>query len=189
MDSRPHISIEPGLYILVPILILLIPLRYLFAWTIAVTAHELGHICALYAMDQPITQIKIGFRGAEIHTHSLSSGKEVICAAAGPLLGGILILFAKFMPLISLCAAFQTAFNLLPLPQQDGERILQAGLSLFIPKYAGVITVIVRYIFTVILSLFCILYGTGIPGISVIGGLILLKVVKRPCKRSKQIVQ
>lgn len=189
MRNKISVVLDQKLYWIIPILIMFIPLRFLLAWAVAVTCHEFGHICALYLLNIKISSVRIGFRGVVIQTEALSPVTELICASAGPLLGAVLILFSRYAPLVGLCAVFHTVYNLLPLPQHDGERILANSLYLLVPRYAATVITLIQVLFAVLLILLCIRYGAHIPGVYGIVLLILLKAAKIPCKQGKQIVQ
>ena len=51
MRNKISVALDQKLYWIIPILIVFIPLRFLLAWTVAVTCHEFGHICALYLLN------------------------------------------------------------------------------------------------------------------------------------------
>lgn len=124
---KPDIRIEAGACILGAAAILMVPLRWLMGAVAAAGVHELGHLLALKWMGVPIRGIRIGFGGAKIETEPMTRWVELIAAAAGPVAGLVLVLFARWMPCCAVCAAVQTAFNLLPFGEQDGKRILRCA--------------------------------------------------------------
>lgn len=90
--------------------------------------HESGHLAALYFFKSPPLGIKFDFFGMKIETSKklLSPAREIICAAAGPLINLVaaaLLHFFKYSDsaLLSLGLAL---FNLLPVSVLDGGRIL-----------------------------------------------------------------
>ena len=124
--DRPRLSISGGAFVLTAAGVLLLPLPWLAAALGAGTAHELGHLLALRAMGEPIREIRLGAFGAAIELDSLSPGRELVSAAAGPGAGLALVLLGRWMPRLAFCAAVQSAFNLLPIFPMDGGRIRSA---------------------------------------------------------------
>ena len=124
---KPDIRIEAGVCIVGAAAILIVPLRWLMGAAVAAGVHEMGHLLALKGMGVPIRGMRIGFGGAKIETGPLTRWEELIAAAAGPGAGMVLTLFARWIPCCAVCAAVQTAFNLLPLGKQDGKRILRCA--------------------------------------------------------------
>ena len=51
---RDKISVSPGVYFLLPAAALLLPLRWVLAWVLAVAVHELGHYLALKLCRVPV---------------------------------------------------------------------------------------------------------------------------------------
>lgn len=122
---KPDIRIEAGACIVGAATILIVPLRWLMGAAVAAGVHEMGHLLALKGMGVRITGVAIGVGGAKIRTAPMTRWQELIAAAAGPGAGLLLVLFARWVPCCAVCAAVQTAFNLLPLGKQDGKRILR----------------------------------------------------------------
>ena len=122
---KPDIRIEASACLLGAAAILLVPLRWLAGAMVAAGVHEMGHLLALKWLGVPIRGVEIGFGGAKIKTAPMTRLEELVAAGAGPAAGRLLILFARWMPCCAVCAAVQTVFNLLPMGQQDGKRILR----------------------------------------------------------------
>lgn len=98
----------------------------------AAAIHELGHFLVLRWFGVPVEGISLGALGANmvVRTETLSYGREVLCALAGP---GMNLLWALWFQgrnqtfagiHFSLCV-----FNLLPIAPLDGGRALSALLS------------------------------------------------------------
>lgn len=126
--ERPEISGWLLLYLAV--LILLLPLRWVFAWMIAAALHEFGHIIALRCMGVRVRQLRIGLFGAKIVTEPLTSGQEFVAALAGPAVGVLLLGAVAIFPRIAICGAIQSAYNLLPVYPMDGGRVVRCGMEL-----------------------------------------------------------
>ena len=189
MKRTRKITVDFPLYFALPFVILLFPIRFLFAWFIAAFIHEAGHITASYLFGTKILSIRIGLYGAKIEVMPSSTVDELLCVISGPLFGCLLILFGKIIPYIAFCAVIQTVYNLLPFPGNDGEKVLIGLLSFFIPRNAVKIVGCIRIIILCLICWFCIRnlrLGLFVP---LIGGAVLMKCVKIPCKHSKQIVQ
>jgi len=137
--NRCRIYFARGMYLYLAILILLVPLRWLFAMCIGAAVHELLHILALKLFRIHIYSIKIGPMGAAIHTQMISHQQELICALAGPIGALSLLLFVKWIPMIALCVFFQSLYNLLPIYPFDGGRALHCIFHMLLPeRYADV---------------------------------------------------
>lgn len=173
--------------------LLLIPLRWLFAWVLAAVIHEIGHLIAIIWSGHRIGKIVIKGLGAEIHTDSLGRD-EWFCAMAGPAVSLLLVLLSHTFPLLSICAFLQMAVNLLPIPPLDGGRVLK-GLLCFIfeeknaDKYTKIIGILI-----VIVTLIAFWYFSGVNlRFLVVGSciIIILKILKLkiPCKRRNKWVQ
>lgn len=139
---KPDIRIEAGVCLLGAAAILMVPLRWLLGAVVAAGIHELGHLLALKWMGIPVTGINIGFGGAKIQTAPMGRWEELAAAGAGPMAGLILVLFARWMPCCAVCAAVQTVFNLLPVGQQDGKRILKCAAGERISRICEICTIL-----------------------------------------------
>ena len=122
---KPDIRIEASACIWGAVAILIVPLRWLIGAVVAALVHEMGHLLALKWLGVPVRGIQIGFGGTKIETGPLNRWEELLAAGAGPGAGALLILFARWIPYCAVCAAVQTVFNLLPVGEQDGKRILR----------------------------------------------------------------
>ena len=106
--------------------------------------HELGHLLALIAVGARIHSIRLGVFGAVI-IHGTVSRWEGLCAAAGPLVNGILCFVpaSVFFHQVNLALLL---YNLLPIFPLDGGRILQWYLLRFFShEQAAKRMVYVRY--------------------------------------------
>lgn len=127
-------SITGGACIWACILLLVLPLRWVAAAIVAAAVHELCHLLALSLLGIRVFGINIGGRGAVLQTDSLSDRDELICAMAGPLGSFLLLLFAKWLPRIALCGLFQGLYNLLPVGNLDGGRVVHSLANLVCRK-------------------------------------------------------
>ena len=105
-----------------------IPLPWCAGAFLAAVIHELSHIAAIYLLGERIVDIRIGIFGSVIETQPMKQGREVVCAAFGPL-GSLTFAAAfSFFPEAALCALVQGLYNLLPIYPLDGGRILHCLL-------------------------------------------------------------
>ena len=81
----------------------------------------------------PVNAITIHPTGIRMQAAPDSPGKELFCAAAGPVLGLSLLLLARWLPGLAMLATFHSIYNLLPVYPNDGGRILRSFCSLLMP--------------------------------------------------------
>ena len=194
-NMKASIRIEPAACILGTLLLLTVPLNWLFSALIAAVFHELCHITALRLFKHRIWNVRIGIGGTSMETEPLSGRSELICAAAGPV-GSFLLLFVIHrFPRIALCALIQGIYNLLPIYPLDGGRIFRClAESCFPEKNAqtlcataenitviGVLLVLMVISFHVSLGVFPFLLTAGF----------IMKILRRkiPCKAPQLGVQ
>lgn len=117
---------EPWAFFIICLVILLAPLWWVLSWLFSVVLHELGHLMMAKILSVPVYGITIGISGARIDMAPMDPGREFLCAAGGPIMGIILLLLGRWMPLVALCAFFHTAWNLIPVGKRDGARMLHS---------------------------------------------------------------
>lgn len=127
------ITVKPGFLIVLAISLLLLPIKFVCAWLIAVFIHELSHLIMLLALKLKIHAIGITATGVRINTAPAEPWQELLCASAGPLGGLFLGLFIRITPVISLFAIIQSCINLIPIGERDGACILRC-LIIFCSK-------------------------------------------------------
>lgn len=136
-NVRFHVS--ASVCILLAMMVLVLPLKWVAAAIVAAAVHELCHGVAVILCGGRITRVTLGSAGAAMEIGSMSRGKELICALAGPAGGLLLLLLARYIPRIAVCAAFHSLYNLLPVYPLDGGRALRCGAELLSPVRADVI--------------------------------------------------
>lgn len=111
----------------------------LSATLLAALFHECGHLVAARLLDIPIRLMEIDLFGAKIYPARFipSYRQELLLAVAGPLfsllLGVFLLPHGGALSVAMRDATFSFAlFNLLPISDFDGGRILHATLSQFL---------------------------------------------------------
>lgn len=125
-----ELGFSGGFLVLLALLLLVLPLPWILAAVVAAAVHECGHALAIRLLSDKKAGIHIGTTGAKMDLPVMSQGREVVCALAGPMAGLCLLLFARWMPRVAICALIQTAYNLLPIFPFDGGRALQSSLRL-----------------------------------------------------------
>ena len=132
--GRSACAIEPGLYLLLALLVLMLPLRWLAAVFLSVLVHELGHALALKLCRVEVYRVSFSIPGAQLDTAPISVPQELFCALAGPASGLCLLLLADIFPRTAICAGLHSVYNLLPIYPLDGGRALFCLTRLILPE-------------------------------------------------------
>lgn len=123
------LSFQPAACVVLAFAILILPIQWLLSWILAAWFHELCHYLMIRMTGGRVLKVKLGIFGAEMIADIPLSGREVLCALAGPLGGMLLLLLVRIAPRVALCAFVQSACNLLPVYPLDGGRILYGLLK------------------------------------------------------------
>ena len=119
------IRAEAGFWLVLGLMVLLFPLRFLLGILTAALVHELGHILALRLLGGRVQGIRLHSCGARIEAAPMETGRAAICALAGPAAGAVCILAWRWFPDLALAALVQTVFNLIPVYPLDGGRAVR----------------------------------------------------------------
>lgn len=124
-----------GFCVLLALMLLLVPLPWMFAGCFAALVHEVCHYLAIRACTHRRTCVKIFSYAARMPLPEMSRGREVLCALAGPVGALGLLLLARWMPRVAVCSALQSAYNLLPIYPLDGGRALRSGAAVLLSPH------------------------------------------------------
>ena len=130
MEATKKISVDPGFWIVICMLIMVVPWNWLGACVISMMVHECAHGGAVRLCGGTVSSIRIGPSGMVMDVTGLSLGRELICAMAGPAGSLLLFLLARWIPRTALCAAVHLLYNLLPMYPLDGGRVLRCTAEL-----------------------------------------------------------
>lgn len=155
--NKCSIRITSRFLVAFAVLILLLPLKWLAAWFLAVAVHEASHCGAILLCRQPIESLSIDIWGAKIQTRPFTNIQTAICAFAGPVGGFLLLIFLRNYPELALCGLIQSVYNLFPIYPLDGGRILYSLASIFFSgNAAGIICKTFSVLFLLLFFLFCL---------------------------------
>ena len=119
------IRIEAGFWIVLGLMVLLFPVRFLLGVVLAAFIHETGHILAIRLTGGRILSVQLHAFGARIEAVPMEPGRAAICALAGPAAGALTLFAWRWFPELTLAGLVQTAFNLLPIYPLDGGRVVR----------------------------------------------------------------
>lgn len=131
--NRIPVTVSGWAYLYLAVLLLLVPIRLLLAVLISAAVHEISHLIAIRMLGLQVYSVHVGIQGAKIHAQPMHEKQELLCAAAGPLGGLLLVPLFRWIPAVSLCAAVHTLYNLLPVYPADGGRLMRCGAKLLLP--------------------------------------------------------
>lgn len=192
---RPLVTFSSWFYLWLAVAIVLLPIKWLVAWIIAIIAHEIFHYIALRLFGYPVVQIHIGFRGVKMVTEEPRGKSGVCCALAGPLAGFLLFVFVRWIPRIAICGLMQSVYNLLPFYPLDGGRALRCILQRVVKNGAvikihrGIEAATCAAIVILLLIIFIWLDLKILPVLGIVCLLASKYVIKIPCKELQKRVQ
>lgn len=189
------LKIEPFFYLYIASAVMLLPIRLVLAWLLAVLIHELSHYIALKVCKIEISNIRISVSGVIMQVNNLSGWKEAICALSGPAGGLFPLLLSRWLPCTAIFSFIHSCYNLLPMFSLDGGRVLKTALVKMLGARAGERT---HFSVSCMLAGCLLVIGTFLFAYFNLPLWILLAIFsatvsnvmrKFPCKRRKQIVQ
>lgn len=156
---RSKAQLAGGL-ILAAFWVLVLPLKWLAAAVIAAAVHEAFHFAAVQLCGGRVTAFGVAAGGAVMAAEDLSPAKQLICSLAGPIGGLVLLLAAKWIPLVAICSFVLSAYNLLPIFPLDGGRALCIALKImFSPQTAKTVETVIRTAFLTLLTAAAVVLG------------------------------
>jgi stage IV sporulation protein FB len=188
-------SFSAALLFIFALALLLLPIQWIGAVTLAAVFHELCHYAAVRLCGGKINGVAVGLSGAQMGVAGVSAGKELFCALAGPAGSLALLLFSRWLPRTAVCAGFQGIYNLLPIYPLDGGRVIRCLTELLFPFHVG--ERICRYIEIMCIScmIFLALYGCFVLHLGILPLMVAASVILRrfpgkiPCKPQGNSVQ
>lgn len=145
-----------SLWVLLGLLVLALPLRWMVAVAISIAVHEMCHYFAVRMCGGQVYSLNISASGLKMRTSSLSAGKELLCALAGPAGSFLLFLLCIRMPRLALCALAHSVFNLIPLYPMDGGRAVENLLILLFPCWGARVFLWLERVLGAVLVLVCL---------------------------------
>ena len=119
------IETDWGFWLVLALMLLLFPLKFLAGVLIAALVHECGHLLAIRLTGGQVLSLRLRAGGAEIETAPMKPGKEALCAIAGPAAGALTIFAWQWFPELAVAGLVQTVFNLIPVYPLDGGRLVR----------------------------------------------------------------
>lgn len=189
-----RVRVDPGVYVLGAVLLLLLPLKWLLAALAAALIHELFHGLAIHLVGGRLLEVRIGVGGAVMEADLPGSGAECLCALAGPAGSLLLLSLFRVCPEIAVCAGVQGLFNLMPVYPLDGGRALRCGFNTLSPglgeRIGNAVQAVTLAALVVAAVAGCLRLSLGIlPFGAVFFWLIRALSRKRPCKQRRIRVQ
>lgn len=186
LQNKHRIAFSPLVFLTAALLLLTVPVRWLLAALYAGFVHELCHILVIRFFRVKIYSVSVGVHGARIKTAPMTCIQELFCTLAGPLGALSLLLFAKWIPRVAICAAFQSLYNLFPVYPSDGGRILYCCAKLLLPTSSAIrISQAVESVF-LFGAVTIGIYGTFFLHLGLIPMLIAWSLIFRGIRRHKE---
>lgn len=173
------ITFNSNTYLYLAILLLILPVKWLIAWLIAVCFHEACHYLAVKLCGGESYHLRVGFGGAVISCSELTNKKHLFSLLAGPLGGLLLVFFGRWFPRVALCSWALSVYNLLPLLPLDGGQALRLLMKNSQRFYTVERVILIVLTFCSIWASF--LLRLGVLPVAIVG-ILWVKNRNSPCK-------
>ena len=127
---------NPGVYLWAALLLLILPLNWVFSGLAAALIHEICHLLVLKLMGGSVKSVRITACGCVMETSELTDVQALFSILAGPAGSLLLALLIRKKPRLAVCGLFHGMYNLLPFFPLDGGRVLQLVLCRYCPEHA-----------------------------------------------------
>ena len=114
---------DGGFWIVLGLMVLLFPFRFLAGVLLAAAVHELGHLTVIWLTGGRVRCIWLHGGGARIETDPMEPGQAILCALAGPGAGALTVFAWRWFPELAVAGLVQTIFNLIPIYPLDGGQV------------------------------------------------------------------
>lgn len=190
LGNNVQIRVSGSACILLALMLLVLPLKWIGAALLAAALHEAFHAAAIILCGGRVQRLLLGSKGAAMEITPMTQGRELFCALSGPAGGLLLLLLAKWMPRTAICAVFHSFYNLLPVYPLDGGRALHCAAEMILHEKADRVCLWVENFSLVCIAALavyaCFILKLGLLPLLLAAG---LWARKSPCKEQVLAVQ
>ncbi len=187
MDRNKRSIFTSLVYLYFACLVLVLPLRWLLGWVLAIAVHELGHWLAVVICGGKVLSLSAVPGGLDMVVAPMTGGQRFVCIICGPVIGITPVLLYGWFPEVAVFSFLLTVYNLIPVRPLDGGCLLELLLGSCEKSYRIFECVILGTIAVTCVGL-SVFYKLGLLPVAVAAELIL-KNTKITCKREVAAVQ
>jgi len=184
-ETSVRVTVKPNTYVYLVMLIFFVPLKWMAAWLIAVSVHELSHYVGVKLCGGEVLEFSVGVGGAHMVCSPLENRRKLFSVLSGPIGGFALVLLGRWFPRTALCSWLLSVYNFLPLLNLDGGRALEI---LFGQRRASVVEKITLGLLSLAALYMAIILRFGFLPLAIVC-ILWLKSRKSPCKLRARRVQ
>lgn len=187
-------QVDAAAFLWLAFLLLTVPANWLLAAVFAAGFHELCHILSLRLFRGRIRRVHVHWNGCVMEAEAMDAKSQFLSILAGPLGSLSLVLLGSATPKIAVCGLIQGLFNLIPLRNLDGGRLLREILCFLCPDKVEAILEGTEILLRLAVSCLILLIThfrllNPVPGFLLTIWNIRATVRKFPCKPKKIRVQ